>query len=227
MAQDKILHQRHRALKKPRHLSLKVTIRAPETAVAKLRSFATEPEYPGSSMAGQSEGSVRSRAKLRDRHKMVWHIAARNHNIIDSRMTLLPSSSFKLPFGSPAPAWIALSSGTFTGPEHYQLPAASPPRGWQTSFRDQRPPGRFFFGPSAIGADEPFVHPLSLTLVPGSRCVSGTLRKTAHENPYTYGSFNGRCSVFRNGPGSGTERFGGRGLQSHRAHRPERALAVR
>jgi len=45
MAQDKILHQRHRALKKPRHLSLKVTIQGPKTAVAKLRSFATVPQH--------------------------------------------------------------------------------------------------------------------------------------------------------------------------------------
>jgi len=36
-------------------------------------------------------------------------------------MTLLPSSSFTLRFGSPAPAWIALSSGTFTGPEHQPI----------------------------------------------------------------------------------------------------------
>ena len=32
-----------------------LVIRAPETAVAKLRSFATEPGYPGSSGAGQSK----------------------------------------------------------------------------------------------------------------------------------------------------------------------------
>jgi len=31
-------------------------IRAPETTVAKLRSFATAPAYPGSSMAGQLKG---------------------------------------------------------------------------------------------------------------------------------------------------------------------------
>ena len=36
-------------------------------------------------------------------------------------MTLLPSSSFTLRFGSLAPAWIALSSGTFTGPEHQPI----------------------------------------------------------------------------------------------------------
>jgi hypothetical protein len=31
-------------------------IRAPETTVAKLRTFATEPEYPGSSVVGQLKG---------------------------------------------------------------------------------------------------------------------------------------------------------------------------
>jgi hypothetical protein len=45
-------------------------------------------------------------------------------------MTLLPSSSFTLRFGSPAPAWIALSSGTFTGPEHQPIAGLLHPRGW-------------------------------------------------------------------------------------------------